>query len=156
MLQKGNIVTEWTGDGSYMTEDGFYTGDLHANQITAGKIKADMLQIGPDTEFEPGYSPGELREEMKDRIPYRVEILSTNGIAFKGGNISTTLKANVYLGAENVTDQIDAIRFKWMRVGRNGEDDLVWNAAHKGLKEVPITREDVYQRATFLCEVLDS
>ncbi|PEK88288.1 hypothetical protein [Bacillus mycoides] len=156
MLQKGNIVTEWTGDGSYMTEDGFYTGDLHANQITAGKIKADMLQIGPDTEFEPGYSPGELREEMKDRIPYRVEILSTNGIAFKGGNISTTLKANVYLGAENVTDQIDAIRFKWMRVGRNGEDDLVWNSAHKGVKEVPITRDDVYQRATFLCEVLDS
>lgn len=26
MLQKGNIVTEWTGDGSFMTEDGFTQG----------------------------------------------------------------------------------------------------------------------------------
>lgn len=156
MLQRGNIVTEWTGDGSYMTEDGFYTGDLHADQITTGKIKAEMLQIGPATEFEPGYSPGELREEMEDRIPYKVEIISTNGIIFKRGTISTTLKATVFKGTENVTDIIDASRFKWKRVSMNGEADLTWNAAHTGLKEVPITKDDVYQRATFLCEVLDN
>lgn len=156
MLQKGNIVTEWTGDGSYMTEDGFYTGDLHADQITVGKIKATMVQIGPGTEFETGYNPSELREEMKNRIPYRVEIISTNGIAFKRGNIFTTLKANVYLGADNVTEEIGASRFKWKRVGMDGEEDLVWNSNHIGVKEVSITKDDVYQRATFLCEILDS
>lgn len=93
---------------------------------------------------------------MKNRIPYRVEILSTNGIIFKGGKISTTLKANVYLGSDNVTNLIEPSRFKWMRVGMNGEADLIWNAAHVGVKEVPITKDDVYQRATFLCEILDS
>ncbi|MFE4029140.1 hypothetical protein ACFX4N_23585 [Priestia sp. YIM B13551] len=156
MLQRGNIVTEWTGDGSYMTEDGVYTGELTADQITAGKIKAEFIQIGDDTSFAPGYSPSELRSEMEDRIPYRVEVISTNGIVFRHGNIATTLKATVYRGADNITDEIDATRFTWKRVGADGADDLVWNDAHKGMKQVNITKDDVYQRATFLCEISES
>ncbi|MEX3713326.1 hypothetical protein ABFV99_13060 [Cytobacillus horneckiae] len=156
MLQKGNIVTEWTGDGSYMTEDGIYTGDLHTNQLTAGKIKANMLQIGPDTEFEPGYSPGELRDEIESRIPYRVEVISTNGTMFRQGQIATTLNATVYKGPQDITDTIPSNRFAWFRVGADGEDDLTWNAEHIGMKSVDITKEDVTERATFLCKVMDT
>lgn len=156
MLQKGTIVTEWTGDGSFMSEDGIYTGELNAEQIVAGKIKAELIEVGADTNFQDGYSPDDLREEMENRIPYRVEIISTNGLMFRRNTVNTTLKATVYRGPENVTDQIDASNFVWKRVGADGEDDALWNAAHKGMKSVTITKDDVYQRATFLCEILDS
>lgn len=156
MLQKGNIVTEWTGDGSFMTEDGFYTGELHANQITAGKIKAGMVQIGPDTQFEPGYSPGELLQEIEKRTPYRVEIISTNGMFFKQGVVSTTLKAQVYKGSTDVTSHLQNNQFLWRRVDKDGNEDIPWNQAHAGLKEVPITRQDLKQRATFLCQIINN
>ncbi|MGQ4672362.1 hypothetical protein ACUIJ5_31320 (plasmid) [Bacillus toyonensis] len=156
MLQKGNIVTEWTGDGSFMTEDGFYTGELHADQITAGKIKAGRVQIGPDTQFEPGYSPGELLQEIEKRTPYRVEIISTNGMFFKQGVVSTTLKAQVYKGSTDVTSQLQNNQFLWRRVDKGGNEDIPWNQAHAGLKEVPITRQDLKQRATFLCQIINN
>lgn len=156
MLQKGNIVTEWTGDGSFMTEDGFYTGELHADQITTGKIKAGMVQIGPDTQFEPGYSPGELLQEIEKRTPYRVEIISTNGMFFKQGIVSTTLKAQVYKGSTDVTSQLQNNQFLWRRVDKDGNEDLAWNQTHAGLKEVPITRQDLKQRATFLCQIISN
>ncbi|MED2040440.1 hypothetical protein P4V58_25460 [Bacillus wiedmannii] len=156
MLQKGNIVTEWTGDGSFMTEDGFYTGELHAEQITTGRIKAGMVQIGPDTQFEPGYSPGELLQEIEKRTPYRVEIISTNGMFFKQGVVSTTLKAQVYKGSTDVTSQLQNNQFLWRRVDKDGNEDLAWNQTHAGLKEVPITRQDLKQRATFLCQIISN
>ncbi|MGH1263354.1 hypothetical protein ACQVWE_13715 [Bacillus cereus] len=156
MLQKGNIVTEWTGDGSFMTEDGFYTGELHAEQITTGKIKAGMVQIGPDTQFEPGYSPGELLQEIEKRTPYRVEIISTNGMFFKQGVVSTTLKAQVYKGSTDVTSQLQNNQFLWRRVDKDGNEDIPWNQGHAGLKEVPITRQDLKQRATFLCQIISN
>ncbi|WP_257151014.1 hypothetical protein [Bacillus wiedmannii] len=156
MLQKGNIVTEWTGDGSFMTEDGFYTGELHAEQITTGKIKAGMVQIGPDTQFEPGYSPGELLQEIEKRTPYRVEIISTNGMFFKQGVVSTTLKAQVYKGSSDVTSQLQNNQFLWRRVDKDGNEDIPWNQSHAGLKEVPITRQDLKQRATFLCQIISN
>ncbi|MGE7726772.1 hypothetical protein [Bacillus cereus] len=156
MLQKGNIVTEWTGDGSFMTEDGFYTGELHAEQITTGMIKAGMVQIGPDTQFEPGYSPGELLQEIEKRTPYRVEIISTNGMFFKQGVVSTTLKAQVYKGSTDVTSQLQNNQFLWRRVDKDGIEDIAWNQTHAGLKEVPITRQDLKQRATFLCQIISN
>lgn len=156
MLQKGNIVTEWTGDGSFMTEDGFYTGELHAEQITTGRIKAGMVQIGPDTQFEPGYSPGELLQEIEKRTPYRVEIISTNGMFFKQGVVSTTLKAQVYKGSTDVTSQLQNNQFLWRRVDKDGIEDVTWNQTHAGLKEVPITRQDLKQRATFLCQIISN
>lgn len=156
MLQKGNIVTEWTGDGSFMTEDGFYTGELHAEQITTGMIKAGMVQIGPDTQFEPGYSPGELLQEIEKRTPYRVEIISTNGMFFKQGVVSTTLKAQVYKGSTDVTSQLQNNQFLWRRVDKDGIEDLAWNQTHAGLKEVSITRQDLKQRATFLCQIISN
>jgi len=156
MLQKGNIVTEWTGDGSFMTEDGFYTGELHAEQITTGLIEAKMIQIGPDTQFEPGYSPGELLQEIEKRTPYRVEIISTNGMFFKQGVVSTTLKAQVYKGSTDVTSQLQNSQFLWRRVDKDGNEDTAWNQTHAGLKEVPITRQDLKQRATFLCQIINN
>lgn len=85
---------------------------------------------------------------------YSVEIVSSKGNIFKNGEISTTLKAEVYRGANNVTNQINATKFLWTRSSKDEEGDTAWNLLNStGKKEVIITSEDVYVRATFSCQI---
>lgn len=155
MLQKGKIVTEWSGDGSYMTEDGIYTGDLNAGQITSGIVDAKYIKVGTGTIFDAGFSPGDLRDEMDSKLGYRVEVISSNGLIFRNGAISTELTAKVYKGKEDVTDNLEASRFSWYRVGSDGAADTEWDNLHTGMKSVAITNSDVTGRATFLCKISD-
>ena len=79
-----------------------------------------------------------------------VDIFSTNGNIFKNDAINTTLIVRVYKGTEDITDTIDANRFKWTRVSSDAEGDILWNNANfGGTKEVNITSGDVNNRATF-------
>lgn len=92
---------------------------------------------------------------VKDNIVYKVEIISTNGNVFKNGQINTTLEARVYHGINDITDTIDANRFRWTRVSNDSISDADWNSAHfSGTKSILITPSDVYIRATFNCEIL--
>ena len=92
---------------------------------------------------------------MSDGVsPYRVEILSENGLIFKNGVVQTTLSAVVYKGADNITDALDANRFRWKKINYDGTPDTVWNSIHAGgTKTITITSDDVYKRATFNCEI---
>lgn len=92
----------------------------------------------------------------KDDIAWKVDIISTNGMVFKNGIVSTLLKAIVYKGKNDVTNEIPASRFTWIRTSTNEESDNEWNNNNgKGVKEIEITTKDVYQRATFTCEIND-
>ena len=89
-------------------------------------------------------------------IAWKINIISTNGMVFKNSVLNTVLKAIVYKGKNNVTDQIDASRFTWKRVSKYEEDDIKWNETKgKGVKEITLSTSDVYQRATFICEIED-
>jgi hypothetical protein len=156
MLQKGSIVTEWIGDGSYLTDDGIYTGELNADQITSGRIRAGLLEIGPDTVFASGYSPDDIKAVMDSKIGYKVEIRSTKGISFRNDVIDTVLYPIIYKGTEDVTSTIDASRINWYRVSMDTASDAAWNDAHKGLSQVTIATSDVMGTATFLCEILEN
>ena len=86
---------------------------------------------------------------------YNVVILSTEGDAFKNGVIETTLVAKVYYGDQEVTEQLDANRFRWSRSSIDKVSDSIWNSKYfSGTKEVQITTEDVHKRATFSCDIL--
>lgn len=96
-------------------------------------------------------------QEVEINVTYKVDIISSNGGVFKNGQISTTLMARVYHGAEDVTDTIDANRFRWTRVSSDTEGDVAWNTSHYGgMKQITVTQIDVFARATFNCEILDS
>ena len=93
---------------------------------------------------------------IETNVTYQVDIISTNGNIFKNGEISTTLMARVYHGAEDMTDTIDVNRFKWTRISSNTESDTAWNTSHfGGTKQIVVTQTDVYMRATFNCDILD-
>ena len=85
---------------------------------------------------------------------YRVEILSKNGNVFKNGVINTVLSARVFRGDEDVTERLDANRFRWTRVSDNEESDNIWNDRYaSGIKFITLSTDDIYHRATFECNV---
>ena len=98
----------------------------------------------------------ETVEEIGQKIPYKVDIISTNGVVFKSGEgIVTTLIARVYRGDEDVTDSLNAAHFRWKRVSDDTTGDEAWNTSHfGGMKQIVVTIEDVLRRATFFCELL--
>jgi phage minor structural protein len=93
-------------------------------------------------------------EEKWNATSYKVEILSSNGLIFKSGLVSTVLQAKVYIGAEDITDTLDDYKFTWKRISEDTAGDIRWNQENFGSsKQVNITADDVRVRATFTCEV---
>ena len=89
--------------------------------------------------------------------PYLVRIDSSNGNIFRNGEIETTLSAKVFHGENEVTKDIVPGRFLWTRVSSDEQKDQEWNRDMdtKRSKEIIITKEDVWRRATFFCTILE-
>lgn len=86
---------------------------------------------------------------------YKVEILSTNGNIFKNGIIDTWIYAVVYKGSEDVTNEIELSRFRWTKTSSDPVADQKWNAKYfGGAKEIKLTTDDIYKRATFECKII--
>jgi len=125
---------------------------------TISNINGDISQIKQDVGNVTirVSSTEETVEELGQKIPYKVDIISTNGVVFKSGDIVTTLIARVYRGDEDITDSLNAALFKWTRVSDDTESDEAWNASHfGGIKQINVTTEDVLRRATFFCKLLN-
>jgi phage minor structural protein len=127
------------------------------NAHILGKITAEKLEIGSQTTFADGYDPSDKADkEIENQIVYKIEIISSNGLVFKNDQIQTTLEARVYHGSVDVTNSINASRFKWSRVSADTEGDIAWNIEHAGgTKSVVVTGDDVHVRATFNVELLE-
>lgn len=96
-----------------------------------------------------------LSELSDGEDAYSVQILTDNGTNFINGNITTTLIAYVYQGGEDITNSLSDNQFNWFRISNNPDGDTVWNELHAGIgRNVALTDEDVFRRATFTCEVI--
>lgn len=90
----------------------------------------------------------------EEGVNYRVEIISSNGSIFKNNQIDTVLTARVYKNNTEITDQINASCFKWVKINADGSLDEAWNSKHfGGAKSIKITASDISARATFNCNV---
>lgn len=91
---------------------------------------------------------------------YYLVVESSNGIIFRPGQGKTTiLKARLFSNGEEITDTVSASWFKWTRVSSVPQsppnDDATWNTAHSaGYKQVEISVDDVYAKATFFCDIV--
>lgn len=164
--------------GTAITAD----GKINASFITVGTLSANLLKAGriasADERFwldlETGYFKlggirsdangfvigTEIEEAIADEVDkvglYKVDIISSNGLVFKNGVVSTTLIARVYKNSTDVTDTINAARFKWTKTNADGTPDTAWNTSYAGgHKQVMITDEDIFQRASFKCEIME-
>lgn len=82
-----------------------------------------------------------------------VTIESENGTTFHSGAVSTVLRARVYKGGEEITDQIPDSSFRWHRSSADSAGDQRWNAEPHVGREIGITGKDVCNNAVFDCEV---
>lgn len=109
-----------------------------------GGAEVTVTNIDDGKEGEPGKSP------------YNVVLISSNGLLFKNGVVSTAIQAVVFKGDEDVTDLLDANQFKWKKTNGDGTPDEAWNALHAGgVKSVTIGTDDVNKRATFSCDIVE-
>jgi hypothetical protein len=125
---------------------------LKVGQIISPVEWQNVTQGTPDFNWS---LDGRLQQELNN-IVYKVEIISSNGITFKNGNINTNLQAKVYHGSDDVTDIIDSSKFQWTRSSNDIAGDSTWNFNHAGgYKSITITSDDVSVRASFTCTISD-
>lgn len=112
------------------------------------RIKASELKIIVDAEG--------TQEDVATTtdIAYKVEIESSNGTTFTNGNVYTELRAKVYKGKYDITNDLPASKFKWIKKNNDGIEDEEWNNLHgKNKKSILITKDDVFQKSVFTCTV---
>lgn len=168
-LNIGDIFT-YDGELLYVIQDFKYEKNINNNiyiatnskiniETTGDKVKeiSDFINIKGITSDDLITLDNTMKTSIKkieDNITYDVDIISTNGIVFKNNLISTTLIARVYHGSKDITDEIDEGRFIWTRTSNNTEGDIIWNHKYAGgRKQINITRDDVFNRATFNCQI---
>lgn len=116
----------------------------------------DQAERMTSIEMEQGQISQKV-EDIENTKMYRLVIVSDNGAVFKNGSIDTNLRAIVYSWDDDVTDQLDDNQFIWTRVSADEESDQAWNTAHAGgTKSIHVTADDVYVRATFYCDLIDT
>lgn len=91
---------------------------------------------------------------VDEKVAYKTEMHSTNGVTFKNGIISTTLFVKVWKGKEDVTAQMPASAFIWRKIDKDGVIDTTWTNAHAGAGDrVLVTAADLFQRSSFYCDL---
>lgn len=116
---------------------------------------AEVTQKFENIEHKQGETDVKL-EDLENKVPVKVEIISTQGNIFRNGQIDTMLVAKFMKGAEDVTAKIPPDIPIWKRVSLDGAGDVAWNNAHKAVgSSVRVTKDDLYVRATFTCELPD-
>lgn len=93
-------------------------------------------------------------EDIRDDIAYRVDITSTNGIVFKNNNIDTVIYARVFKGNDDITNTLPNSSFVWKKYDKDGILDSDWGDRHINVgNTIEVDNNDVFQKATFSCDV---
>lgn len=96
----------------------------------------------------------ERLKELRENVPYRINLVSSRGDKFRDGNVDTTLTCRVFKGDVEITDQIKPHNFRWSKRNSDGTEDIAWGRSKEGSGNViNITHEDVANKAVFSVEV---
>ncbi|WP_049945486.1 hypothetical protein [Candidatus Stoquefichus massiliensis] len=82
---------------------------------------------------------------------YKLNIVG-NGNVIKNESDNISLNAQLFYKGEDITEKSSELLFNWTRESENKSSDTIWNNAHKGMKNVVITCEDVDKYAVFSLE----
>ena len=150
------------GTGEGFTADLIIAGFLSADRIQAGTITANKLasDVGQSLDLSSNTSirmtvENVVSKEIEEQIGYRVEISTDAGEVLSDYVKKTTLRARVYRGSKEVTNDIAASRFHWKRTSADATADALWDSTHIGVKQFQLTNADVFFSATYTCEISD-
>ena len=84
---------------------------------------------------------------------YRVETQVTGSTIFNERDQQSTIECRVYSWDTDITPTLDSSQFIWHRHSSDEASDAEWDSYHIGMKSITVTTEDVYNNASFDCEV---
>jgi hypothetical protein len=131
----------------------------------SGVIAYQAVGISPFDLTAPAYlqvltrgrndTAGEQGPKGEDGSSFTVSIESSNGSVFRPGQADTTLSCRIFRNTVEITEALDASRFRWERLSADGEDDGRWNTSTKaiGHKSIEIKSADCVGRTVFSCGI---
>jgi phage minor structural protein len=150
-----------------------YSTPLSVNGRIKG-LKRSYTQIDQDTVDLGSYkvrtiTPNKEIRDLQNLISrdqenwkasgYTVTVECLEGVAFKNGSGQATLRAKVFNGTEEVTEQPDgtAFEYRWFKYNKDGQLITLWGGTtdYRTGKELTITSLDITDLATFVCYVND-
>lgn len=146
-IKSDNI--DWISSGASVDENGNPKWDIGKITINNKEFSVEYNSLKTTVEN----SKIELDQKIEDNIQFRLDMQSSNGIAFFNGIIDTDLSITLFRGNELATDQYDDSCFIWTRESSNVDLDNYWNEIHsEGKKKIHITNEDFRKPQTqFRC-----
>ena len=156
------------------TRDVVLTDGKHLSMNTLkDEAVSDMgLVIRGDWLDELGMAVPETLDEFTDVLyaihdrydtPQTIYVNNTGEIQYMDGVFGVSifrdkgqqsiLQCKVFSWDEEITATLDASAFNWHRQSYDDAADAEWDAAHRGMKEITVTTEDVTDNASFYCEV---
>jgi len=153
----------WTVSVTASTNGVLYTLNSNALVITSVPDNLDVgsVTITASRSGFPSLTKTFDFVKAKDAVTYNVIVESSNGDTFRpGATFATTLVARVFKNDQEVTDILPATKFRWTRVSYYPQpppaDDSTWNQTYSsGYKSIVLSISDVWQRATFHCDILE-
>jgi hypothetical protein len=97
---------------------------------------------------------------LSDGLLFSLTVESTNGTIFRvGQNTETILKGRLFKNGAEVTAQTPDSWFRWRRASMIPQlppnDDTTWNNTYlSGYKQVTVSVDSVYAKATFFCDII--
>jgi len=150
-----NEILSGTITGNEIAGETITGANIKAGTLTTSHVAADFgktLDLSSNTGINQRVQ--KVYTDMDTLLGYRLEIISSSDI-LSDSIQSTALSVRVWHGSQNVTDTIDAARFRWIRTSADPTADELWNAAHVGMKAFTLTVRDVLYSATYNCELID-
>lgn len=92
-------------------------------------------------------------DDISNSKMYRVETVVVGSTIFNVRDQTAQIECHVYSWDTDITDTLDASAFNWHRYSSDTESDTDWDSHHQGMKTITISTEDVYQNASFSCDV---
>ena len=85
---------------------------------------------------------------------YHTERVVDGVSIFKDKGQKSRMHCKVFSWDKDITDSLESESFIWHRKSSDEAADAEWDKAHRGIKTIIITTEDVQDNASFYCEII--
>lgn len=130
-------------------------GDVKFTQGAGGEAGSNSISDSLNIVVKDLETQQEQINEIKTKQQYSIEIYADGPTTITTLDDVTRLTCKVFSWDADITDTLDDSQFNWIRSSNNAEKDLIWNSLPKcqGKKFVDIGVDDIYENASFSCEV---
>ncbi|MGG4039891.1 phage tail spike protein [Heyndrickxia ginsengihumi] len=114
----------------------------------------EITAVTPADIWELRAKASQAQQAAEKATAYKVEYFCPDGTDFADGESQKRIIIRVYLGTDNITNQIDPSKFIWQKIDSDGSHDTDWEDSHIGVGNVITVGSEVVG-STIRCQVDD-